>query len=136
MKRVELRNSGNILVQDSCPKNSLVRKAVSKDPFQEVDSWLKLETCKELRSLEESDPDIGFILRQKEAGTVRPKWEDISCKGQELKCYWAQWERLFVKNGLLYRKWLEQSEKQPIYQLIVPKCLRNEVLSLLLLSRT
>ena len=48
-----------------------------------------------------------------------------------MKCYWAQWERLFVKNGLLYRKWLEQSEKQPIYQLIVPKCLRNEVLSLL-----
>ena len=84
-ERVELRNSGNILVQDSCPENSLVRKAVSKDPFQEVDSWLKLKTCKELMNLQESDPDIGFILRQKEAGTVRPKWEDISCKGQKLK---------------------------------------------------
>ena len=30
--------------KDSCPENSLVRKAVSKDPFQEVDSWLKLKT--------------------------------------------------------------------------------------------
>ena len=77
-ERVELRNSGNILVQDSCPKKSVVRKAVSKDPFQEVDSWLELKTCKELRSLQESDPDVGVILRQKEAGTVRPRWEDLA----------------------------------------------------------
>ena len=102
-ERVELRSSGNILVQASCPRKSVVRKAVSKDPLQDVDSSLKLKTCKELRSLQESDPDIGFILRQKETGTVRPKWEEISCKSQECKCYWAQRESLFVKNGLLYR---------------------------------
>ena len=83
---MELRN-GNVLVQGCCHRKSVVRKAVSKEPFQKVDSWLILKTCEELRNLQESDPDIGFTLRHKEVGTVRPKWDEKSCKGQELKCY-------------------------------------------------
>ena len=35
-------------------------KIASTDLFQEFNSWLNSKTCKELRSLQESDRDMGF----------------------------------------------------------------------------
>ena len=130
-ERVELREKDKVSDHCDCPKKCSVRKVVAEDTFQKVDSWLNSKTCDELRNLQESDPDIGFLLKEKEVGHEKPKWEDISGKGQDLKRYWAQWERMVLRNGLLYREWIEPSEKQPVYQLIVPRCLKNEVLSLL-----
>ena len=34
----------------------------------------------------------------------RPKWEQVSPSGPEVKAYWAQWDSLVLCNGVLYRK--------------------------------
>ena len=36
-----------------------------------------------------------------------------------------------MKNNVLYHKWFGPSQTQPVLQLVLPVCLRKEVLSLL-----
>ena len=113
-------------------ERNVLRNIVSRDnAFDRIDSWLEGKTSSALHKLQEEDPSLSVLVKKKVAGEDRPKWAELSSLDGDLKHYWSQWDRLLVKDNLLYRQWFGPSQTQPILQLVLPMCLRKEVLSLL-----
>ena len=55
--------------------------------------------------------------------------KEIEGKGRELLSYWAQFDRLFFKNGLIWRRWEEKGTDNELYQqLCIPKKLVPQIL--------
>ena len=66
------------------------------------------------------DPNIIIILEYKSNG-LKPTWSDISRYSPEVKCYWSQWDSLYIYNKILYRKFESDSGKDIIWQILLPK---------------
>ncbi|GFX01433.1 uncharacterized protein TNCV_1864071 [Trichonephila clavipes] len=52
-----------------------------------------------------ADPEIKPIMEFKESSDEKPRWQDIAPFHPTTKCYWALWNSLHLRNGVLYRKW-------------------------------
>ena len=77
-------------------------------------------------------PLVTMIERQQD----RPRWEDMSPGPPDLKTYWAQWQLLAVKDGVLCRKWESGDGKEHRWLVVVPRSLRRMVLEQLHDSNT
>ena len=73
------------------------------------------------------DKTICHILGWKEAGK-RPEWASITHLDSTTKAYWAQWDSLAVKEGVLYHHWELTELGKVTWQLVLPKGLRTSVL--------
>ena len=83
--------------------------------------------CKEgLRQEQLRDKDIAQIISWKEATDERPTWPDVSPENCSVKSYWSQWERLQLRDNVLYRRWEAEAGDTVQWQLVVPKGLRAE----------
>ncbi|GFS75322.1 integrase_H2C2 domain-containing protein [Trichonephila clavipes] len=59
-----------------------------------------------------ADPEIKPILEFKESFDEKPNWQEIAPFHPTTKRYWALWDSLHLRNGVLYRKWeSEETEK-------------------------
>ena len=65
---------------------------------------------------QKEDPDIGPLLKWVEEDT-RPQWGYISSHSETLKCYWAQWDSLTMRGGVLYRIWENPAGNNNVLQL-------------------
>ena len=81
----------------------------------------------ELRTHQMKDKTICHILGWKEAGK-RPEWASIARIDSATKAYWAQWDSLAVKEGVLYHRWELTELGKVTWQLVLPKGLRTSVL--------
>ena len=64
-----------------------------------------------------------------ESNDGRPDWSVVVPCNRTIKILWAQWDSLRVHESCLYRLWEENTATESRYQLIVPKKLRDEVLT-------
>ncbi|GBM87336.1 hypothetical protein AVEN_133987-1 [Araneus ventricosus] len=82
----------------------------------------------EIQKAQLEDPDIRPILKMKLNSAYRPSWQEIAHESPATKRYWALWNSLYLKDGVLYRKW--ESNDGGFYrrQLILPNCRIQEVL--------
>ncbi|GBM31049.1 hypothetical protein AVEN_120255-1 [Araneus ventricosus] len=82
----------------------------------------------EIQKAQLEDPDIRPILKMKLNSADRPSWQEIAHASPATKRYWALWNSLYLKDGVLYRKW--ESNDGGFYrrQLILPNCRIQEVL--------
>ncbi|KAJ8953831.1 hypothetical protein NQ318_006681 [Aromia moschata] len=53
---------------------------------------------------------------------------EISRYGTTIKGYWAQWNSLCLRDGLLHRKWESPDGVSAVYQLVLPKARIHQVL--------
>ncbi|GFT85506.1 retrovirus-related Pol polyprotein from transposon 412 [Trichonephila clavipes] len=83
-----------------------------------------------------ADPEIKPILEFKESFDEKPNWQDITPFHPTTKRYWALWDSLHLRNGVLYRKWESEDGKTFRWQLILPKTSVSTVLKELHGSRT
>ncbi|GFT33655.1 retrovirus-related Pol polyprotein from transposon 412 [Trichonephila clavipes] len=51
-----------------------------------------------------ADPDIKPLIEFMESSSNKPSWQDISAYSPTTKQYWALWNSLHLRNGVLYRK--------------------------------
>ncbi|KAF8778855.1 Protein NYNRIN like protein [Argiope bruennichi] len=58
----------------------------------------------------------------------KPSWQDITPFHPTTKRYWALWDSLHLRNGVLYRKWESDDGKALRWQLILPKTRVSTVL--------
>ncbi|GBL53705.1 hypothetical protein AVEN_224912-1 [Araneus ventricosus] len=65
------------------------------------DRW----SLSEIRKAQLEDPDIRPILKMKQNSADRPSWQEIARESPATKRYWALWNSLYLKDGVLYRKW-------------------------------
>ena len=59
---------------------------------------------------------------------MRPDWSQLSPESPLVKTYWARWEALSMRNGVLYRRWELDAGDEVTWKLVVPKSLSGEVL--------
>ena len=81
----------------------------------------------QLRTHQMEDKTICHILGWKEAGK-RPEWTSIAHLNSITKAYWAQWDSLAVKEGVLYHRWELPELGKVTWQLVLPKGHRISVL--------
>ncbi|GBM49760.1 Transposon Ty3-G Gag-Pol polyprotein [Araneus ventricosus] len=66
-----------------------------------VDPW---SSC-EIQKAQLEDPNIKPILEKKLYSADRPSWQEIASESPATKRYWALWDSLHLKDGVLYRRW-------------------------------
>lgn len=95
----------------------------------ERDTWTNVMTTEELQREQRGDLTLSQVIQWLESGQERPKWEQISFLSPELKGYWAQFERLVLKEGVLYCKWEAAGLRQEqSLKLVIPKSLQGKML--------
>ncbi|GFX01388.1 transposon Tf2-6 polyprotein [Trichonephila clavipes] len=75
-----------------------------------------------------ADPDIKPLIEFMESSSNKPSWQDISAYSPTTKQYWALWNSLHLKNGVLYRKFESEDGKTFRWQLVLPRSRIPEVL--------
>ncbi|GFX59834.1 retrovirus-related Pol polyprotein from transposon 412 [Trichonephila clavipes] len=66
-----------------------------------LDPW----SDESVRKDQMADPEIKPIIEFKESSDEKPSWQDIFPFHVTTKCYWALWDSLHLRNGVLYQKW-------------------------------
>ncbi|GFY06098.1 retrovirus-related Pol polyprotein from transposon 412 [Trichonephila clavipes] len=83
-----------------------------------------------------ADPDIKPLIEFMESSSNKPSWQDISAYSPSTKQYWALWNSLHLRNGVLYRKFESEDGKTFRWQLVLPRSRIPEVLKELHCSPT
>ncbi|GFX74678.1 retrovirus-related Pol polyprotein from transposon 412 [Trichonephila clavipes] len=65
-----------------------------------------------IRKDQPADPEIKPILEFKESSDEKPNWQDITSFHPTANRYWALWDSLHLRNGVLYRKWETEDGKK------------------------
>ena len=81
----------------------------------------------EMRELQEGDPDLLIALQAKEANRM-PDPEVQKAQSLETRRLLQLWEQLVIRNGILFRRWESDSGSVGVYQLVVPKSQRKDIL--------
>lgn len=82
----------------------------------------------ELSRLQEADLHLGHVINWLRAGDGRPSRLETQGISQETRTLLAQWDRLQLADGVLYRLWESEDGSSTRAQLVVPRCLVPEVL--------
>jgi len=83
-----------------------------------------------LRQAQRVDPDVGYIIEAMESDSGQPDWEAVALKSSDVKTLWKQWSRLGLRGGLLKRRFESSDGKSERWQVVGPKELRTEFLSI------
>ncbi|KAL7863372.1 hypothetical protein SRHO_G00123560 [Serrasalmus rhombeus] len=88
-----------------------------------------IESCgrEEFQKAQGEDPVLRKVLQWKRGGH-QPEWKDVTPHGLDLKAYRSSWDSLSEREGLLYRRWEDTVPDKIVWQLLVPRSLRQRVL--------
>jgi len=82
----------------------------------------------ELHTAQMQDNEIQPVMEWLEKSDTKPPWDVVAPCSAITKNYWAQWDSLCLKDGVLYRLWETPQGDQVIWQIVLPKPLRPSVL--------
>ncbi|GFW36208.1 retrovirus-related Pol polyprotein from transposon 412 [Trichonephila clavipes] len=68
------------------------------------------------------------MIEFKESSDEKPSWQDIAPLHPTTKRYWALWNSLHLRNGVLYQKWESDDGRTFRWQFILPKTRVSTVL--------
>jgi len=77
---------------------------------------------------QQNDAEIGYLVRLRLSQTHPPAVQDLASQSESAKELSAQWNQLEVHNGLVYRRWARQGDKNDVLQLLVPAAARKNFL--------
>ena len=87
------------------------------------DGWTPSWSIQEVKGGQQQDPAIGVILRWLQESNSRPSDAAVGNIGHSARSLWAQWDRLKLVDGLLYRQWEEVNTGTIKLQLVLPHSL-------------
>nr|CAB3249040.1 uncharacterized protein zf(cchc)-26 [Phallusia mammillata] len=109
---------------------------VLRDSTTGDSNWLDEWTIADIRKWQNEDPELSAILRLKAISQHRPSREEFVDRTGNL-AYFAQWDWLLVRNGVLYREWLPDEDGGEVIRLLVaPRSLQKMIFDHLHVSRT
>ena len=115
------REDGNCNVKDvseiSC------NAAVTEDESTNEEEGMELEpewTVEELKIEQELDENIKSVLKFMQNG-IKPTWSEISSESEQVKTLVSMWDRLVLRDGLLFRKFFKDDGEDYHLQLILPQ---------------
>ena len=81
----------------------------------------------EIQRAQATDAEL-VVLRGLMQRHPAPTWSEVTPHGPTVRALWSQRERLEERGGKLYRRWASPSPGADIWQLVVPRELRDAVL--------
>ena len=84
-------------------------------------------TGEDMRAAQRSDTDLSYLITAKEAGQ-RPNFKEVSSMSKAAKVYYLEWDRLELREEVLYRRWESDDGKTIKWQLIIPDKYKDSVL--------
>lgn len=91
-------------------------------------SWINGISQSQMAKAQRDDTTIGVIFSKLQQSHTKPKWEEICLESVPVKTLWSQWQRLEFKNGVLHRRWEDDTGKRISWQVIVPEIYRADIL--------
>ena len=82
-------------------------------------------TLKQIREEQLKDCTMNLIMTTLESGEDRPEWKTVSSAAPDLKAYWSVWNLLYIKDGVLCRKWVDANTADFTPRIILPPSLRD-----------
>jgi transposase InsO family protein len=73
---------------------------------------------------------LATIICLLETSAEKPSWDDVALKHRDVKVLWAMWPRLAVRDGLLKRRFEDAATGVNKWQVIMPRTLREEFMSI------
>ncbi|GBM26303.1 Retrovirus-related Pol polyprotein from transposon 297 [Araneus ventricosus] len=112
-----------ILCGESCKHCSNAEKkfGIEIDTSVKVLTTTSVDPSCEIRKAQLEDDAIKTILEKKLMSADRPSWQEIAPESPATKRYWALWDSLHLKDGVLYRRWESDDGRSCRWQLILPK---------------
>ena len=92
--------------------------------------WWIIHTSQELRDLQSDDSDISQVIRWKNDLALCPERDVRLQFGAEVQSLLAQWDRLILRYGVLYRRPAAKTATDEL-QFVAPKSVRVEIMHLL-----
>jgi hypothetical protein len=99
-------------------------RQITHSATSQPDPW----SDEQVHDAQMKDPDIKPIIEFMESSNARPVWQDVSRFSPGTKRYWALWDSLQIRNGVLYRKWESEDGKTSKWQLVLPRSRIPDVL--------
>lgn len=85
-----------------------------------------------LRDCQKADPELGNLRKLLSQHTQRPSFVEISQESPELKSYVKDWDRLVMEDGLVCRRFYEDTDGKTgtvqFLQILCPRKLRQEII--------
>ncbi|XP_056466778.1 uncharacterized protein LOC130405625 [Gadus chalcogrammus] len=85
-------------------------------------------SLEELRQAQEDDADIAPIRTWLETSRERPAWVTVSPCSPATKTYWSQWKRLYIRDGVLVRRFYCLDDTQFYPQVLLPRTFRPDIM--------
>ena len=80
-----------------------------------------------LRQLQKEDPNLKFVLEARETGQ-RPTADAVKSKRRQAHQLLQLWDQLVISSGVLTRRFEDKDGGNILYQWVVPKKQRKEIL--------
>ena len=106
-------------------------KSLTQEDEETICPWYQQKTLQEKRAAQMSDRVLSKLYSLKSNRTKRPDWSDVAIESIDLKKYWSQWDRIVLKEDVLYRKWININTEESILQLLLPEVWKNDVMTML-----
>jgi hypothetical protein len=74
------------------------------------------------------DKNLGIIINYLENSDQKPAWRTVCSEHVVVKALWSQWKRLQLREGILFRRWADDTGKRISWQLVVPDCYIKDIL--------
>lgn len=81
----------------------------------------------DLQALQEADPVIG-VYKLYWQHAKRPPKQELLQASKEVRSLVQQWDRTCIRDGVLYRRVRPPKASEEVFQLLLPGCLKEEVL--------
>ena len=119
-------------LRDPVPIQSYCRVSAGSQTQSSTDmrQWLEAKSTDDIIREQNQDPKISTVIGWKSASTERPNWERVSHFDPDHKSYWSPWNRLIVKDDILYRRWICEKTGRDHLELVVPDTWRNEIIKM------
>ena len=105
------------------PKNNAPGKVTTKSKI----GWASNHSLHALQKKQKEDPDIGPIFKWVESGE-RPFGTEVCATSPATRHYWNNWNRLKLRDGLLFRNYGKRDDSSNTWQFIVPRDMRKEIM--------
>ncbi|KAL3888517.1 hypothetical protein ACJMK2_000883 [Sinanodonta woodiana] len=102
------QNKQELTIQNAAqPHNTCEKQEISKKQF--CSDWHDQISKYEIIAAQTQDETLS-ALQDWKTRNKRPIWSEVSNLSQEMKTYWAQWDRIILEDGMLYRMfWCKDS---------------------------
>lgn len=91
-------------------------------------NWLAGMSYPTLLQKQREDPVLSKVISWFESDGRRPPWSEVSAENAQSKAYWGAWDQLTIQNGILQKKWENDTGEEIRYLLVIPSSMTEEIL--------